>query len=224
MALKFVCALLTNPAVIGFFQKNLAYPLYVLGGGLYLGIQSSLFEIGLTLLAVLLWRQLGRDTDRAIGIGLGAGAFEAIMLGLAGLGGALVYYTGLPGAEQVKAGLDAAAAATPLFWLVAPAERAIAILCHAASRALVLLGTVKRRGAMVVWGFLLFTLLDAVAGGSQISGRIGQISLWWIELALLPFAAISIFIIGWCRRQWRETQCRDNSPSGSVSVSEDVTT
>jgi len=72
-----------NKAVIGFMKESPSYPLQVLGGGLFLGIQSSLFEIGLTFLAVLIWRQLGRDADRAIGIGIGAGAFEALLLGIA---------------------------------------------------------------------------------------------------------------------------------------------
>ena len=37
--LKIVCALLTNAAVIGAMKEALPYPLLVLGGGLYVGIQ-----------------------------------------------------------------------------------------------------------------------------------------------------------------------------------------
>ncbi len=37
-------------------------------------------------------------------------------------------------------------------------------------------------------GFLIFTLLDGLAGGFHVAGMIGQISVWWIELAILPFA------------------------------------
>lgn len=202
MALKIVCSLLTNKAAIGFMKESLSYPLMVLGGGLFLGIQSSLFEIGLTLLAVLIWRQLGRDATRAIGIGTGAGAFEALLLGMASFVAILAYLSRLPGTEKMREGIDAVAAATPCFWLLGPIERMIAILVHASSRALVLLGVTKRRHMLVFWGFLIFTLLDGVAGAVLVSGKIGKISRWWPELAFLPFALISIPILRWCYARW----------------------
>lgn len=202
VALKVVCALLTNKAAIGFMKDNLSYPLQILGGGLFVGIQSSLFEIGLTLVAVLIWRQLGRDANRAIGIGIGAGAFEAFLLGIASFVAILACLSGLPGTEEVREGIDTVAAATPLFWLLAPIERMFAILCHASSRALVLLGVTKRRPMLVFWGFLIFTMLDGVAGAAHVSGHIGKISMWWIELAILPFALISIPILRWCYASW----------------------
>ena len=198
VALKVVCALLTNTPVIHFFKQHLAYPLLILAGGLFLGIQSSLFEIGLTLLAVLIWRRLGRDAARAIGIGVGAGAFEAFLLGVFGLIAVLAALAGVHGTESIRQEFDAAARTTPLFWLVGPVERIIAILCHASSRAMVLLGVAKKRPVAVLGGFLIFTLLDGVAGGAIVSGKLDKISLWWIELALLPFALVSIPILKGC--------------------------
>ena len=207
VALKMVCALLTNKAAIGFMSETLSsYPLLILGGGLFVGLQSSFFEIGLTLLAVLIWRQLGRDANRAIGIGMGAGAFEAMLLGLVSLTGILAVLIGIPETEKIREGIDKTAAVTPLFWLVAPAERIIAILCHASSRALVLLGARNRKTMMAFWGFLIFTLLDGVAGAAHISGKIGTISMWWIELAILPFALISIPILRWCYTRWNKVR------------------
>ena len=200
--LKVICALLTNAAVIGFMKKNLSYLSLVIGGGLFIGIQSSLFEIGLTLLAVLVWRQLGKDAKRAVGIGIGAGAFEAMLLGLVSLIGILTVLAGVPGTEKVREGIDTVAAVTPFFWLLAPIERIIAILCHASSRALVLLGVTNRKHMLVFWGFLIFTVLDGVAGAAHVSGKIGKISMWWIELAILPFALISIPILRWCYASW----------------------
>ncbi len=202
VVLKGVCALLTSKAVIAFMEENLPYPLLILGGGLFIGIRSSLFEIGLTLLAVLIWRQLGRDANRAIGIGIGAGAFEALLLGIGSFAAILAYLSGLPGTEKVREGIDALAAVTPLFWLLAPIERIIAILCHASSRALVLLGVTNRKHMLVFWGFPIFAGLDGVAGAAYVSGKIGQISMWWIELAILPFALISIPILKWCYTNW----------------------
>lgn len=202
VALKGVSALLTNKVAIGFMSENLSYPLLVLSGGLFLGIQSSFFEIGFILLAVIIWRQLGRDANRAIAIGIGAGAFEALLLGITCLAGIVICLIGLPGAEKVRESIDTVAAVTPLFWLIAPIERSIAILCHTSSRALVLLGVSNRKYMLVFWGFLIFTLLDGVAGAAHLSGKIGNISMWWIELAVLPFALISIPIIRWCYANW----------------------
>lgn len=202
IVLKVICSLLTDAAVMGFMKRNLSYPSLVIGGGLFIGIQSSVFEIGLTLLAVLVWRQLGKDAERAVGIGIGAGAFEAMLLGIAALIGVLTVLAGVQGTEKVREGIDTAAAVTPFFWLLAPVERMIAILCHASSRALVLLGVTKRKPMMVFWGFLLFTMLDGVVGAAHVSGKIGKISMWWIELAILPFALISIPILIWCYARW----------------------
>ncbi|MBN1254572.1 MAG: YhfC family intramembrane metalloprotease [Deltaproteobacteria bacterium] len=206
VALKAACALLTNKAAIVFMSEILSYPLLILGGGLFIGFQSSFFEIGLTLLAVLIWHQIGRDANRAIGIGIGVGAFEAMLLGIASLTGILAVLAGIPGTEKIHEGINKVAAVTPLFWLVGPAERISVILCHASSRALVLLGARNRKTMMVFWGFLIFTLLDGVAGAAHISGKIGTISMWWIELAILPFALISIPILRWCYASWNKVR------------------
>ncbi len=215
VALKVVCALLTNGPVIEFMKENLPYSLLVAGGGLYLGIQSSVFEMGFTLLAVLIWRQLGRDADRAIGIGVGAGAFEAFLLGISSFAVMVALVMGVPGLEAVRAELKTAAAVTPLLWLVAPVERIIAILCHASSRALILLGVVKRKPMMVFWGFLIFTLIDSIAGAAHVSGKLGTFSMWWIEFAILPVALVSIPILRWCCKRWpRPGECADEPTAG----------
>jgi uncharacterized membrane protein YhfC len=200
--LKILCALLTNVVVLGFLKKTLSYPFLIVGGGLFVGIQSSLCEIGLTLLAVFFWRKLGEGAGRAIGIGIGAGSFEAVLLGLSSLTAMVALLAGVPGTEKVREGIETAAAVTPVFWLVGPAERIIAIPCHASSRALVLLGATARKPMMVVYGFILFTVLDGIAGAAHVSGKMGQFSIWWIELAVLPFALISIPILRWCYARW----------------------
>jgi uncharacterized membrane protein YhfC len=203
-ALKIAFALFANRFVIGFMGQNLAHPLFVLVGGLFVGSESSLFEIGVTLLSVLIWREFGRDANRAIGIGIGAGAFEALLLGAVGLAAVISSLEGLSGAAWVREKIDTAAAGTPLFWLAPPVERVIAIACHASSRALVLLGVVHRKPIMVFWGFVFFAALDSIPGAAQVSGKVSQISAWWIELAVLPFALASIAILRWCYLRWRE--------------------
>jgi len=202
VAVKVAAALATSAAVIGWLKDCLPYPLFLVCAGVFGGLQSSLCEMGFTLLAVWIWRVLGRDAGRAIAIGVGAGAFEAMLLGVGSLVAVAVAIAGLPGTEPIRQELGKVAATTPLFWLVAPAERVIAILCHASSRALVLLGVTQRRWMMVFWGFVIFTLLDGIASAVLVSGKMGTFSIWWIELAVLPFALVSIPILKWCYRRW----------------------
>jgi hypothetical protein len=199
---KVVIALLTNPAVLGFLRSHLPHAGFVAVGGLYLGMESSACEIGLTLLAALRWRQLGHDAGRAIAVGVGAGAFEALLLGLASIVGVVAWLAGLPGTEVVGEKLREGAATTPLFWLAGPVERVTAIICHAATRGLVLLGVRHGRLGMIAAGFLIFTLLDGVAGAAQLSGMLGTLSTWWIELAVGVFALISLPLLGWMSRRY----------------------
>ena len=185
---------------------------FVLAGGLYLGFRSSLFEMGLTFLAVLLWRQLGRDANRAIGIGMGAGAFEALVLGIGSFAGIMALLDRLPGTEPFREAIETAATVTPVFWLASPVERALALVTHASSRTLVLLGVTRRKPMMIFWGFLIFALLDSVGGAALATGKMGKISTWWTDLAILPFALISIAILRWCHRRRSGTGASIESP------------
>ena len=218
VALKVVCALLSNVPVLNTL-KGLPHPIYVALGALFVGVQSSVFEMGLTLLAVLIWRQLGQDAGRAITIGVGAGAFEAFLLGIGPVAAAIVLMVGQgPEVEKVQGQIGAVAAITPLYWLAGPVERIIAILCHASTRALILLGVSKRRYLLVLWGFLIFTSLDGVAGGVHVAELVGKISVWWIELAILPFALVSIPILNWCYRRWPKE--KSDAPTARVLAHE----
>jgi hypothetical protein len=145
----------------------------------------------------LRWKDLGRDAGRAIAVGVGAGAFEALLVGIASTAGVVAWLAGVPGTESVGDELGKAATITPLYWLLGPAERITAIICHASSRALVLLGVRYRKVGMIVLGFLIFTLLDGVAGASLLSGKLGTVSMWWFELAFAVFAIVSLPVLRW---------------------------
>jgi uncharacterized membrane protein YhfC len=202
VAIKLAIAIATNAAMISFLQTRLPHGAYVTIGSLYVGLQSSICEIGLTWLAVLIWRQFGKDAERAVGIGVGAGAFEAFLLGMGVLAAVLVSLSDLPKADLIRQQMTQSTGLTPLVWLVAPVERIIAVLGHASTRALVLLGTTYRKPLMVVSGFLIFTFADTVAGGAHLSGAMTTISIWWVELALLPVAIVSVPILRWCFAHW----------------------
>jgi hypothetical protein len=201
VVLKLVVSGVTNPAILSALQPRLGPQLVAVFGGLAIGVQSSLFEIGLTFIAVLIWRRLGLTSDRAIAIGVGAGAFEALLLGLSQLVSTLLALGGVEGTEAIRQQLDPAVLPT-LFWLLAPVERVIAILTHAGSRALVLLGTAHRRTWLVVAGFGVFAALDSIAAGSQLIGIGARNSLWLVEAALLPIGLISLAILRWCHQRW----------------------
>lgn len=202
VAIKIVWSVSLDRAVIGALEAHVPARAYHVLGGLYVGVQSSICEIGLTLAAALIWRQMTRAPGRGIAVGVGAGAFEALLLGVTAVAGIIAVVHSHVGGEKALEQLERLARVTPLLWLVAPVERILAILCHTSSRALVLLAVAKKRPLLFWWGFLLFAGLDAVAGYAHVAEHVGKISTWWIELAILPFALVSIPIICWCTRKW----------------------
>jgi hypothetical protein len=76
-----------------------------------------------------------------------------------------------------------------------------AILCHIASRTLVL-----RRIARGGWfgrfstAFLSMAVVGAIASYTQLMGILTRSSAWWVELALLPTGLVSIAALVWCLR------------------------
>jgi hypothetical protein len=217
VVLKLGCALSVNQKVVVFLASMHSQLLLLAGGGLFLGLESSFFEIGLTIAAVWKWRQLGRDAPRAIGIGVGAGAVEALLMGLVTLVLAAISLSGTPEGMEMAEQTRNLREATPLFWLLPPVERLLALLGHAASRSLVLLGVAHRRPAMVFWGWLMFALVDGVAGVFLLTGKMDHISMWWVELAVLPFALVSVPILRWCWVNWPATE-KNHPPRESVGI------
>ncbi len=200
VALKVAFSLLANQAAVSFLKRALPRLLFLPATGLYLGTVSAAFEVGLTWLAGRRWRLLGRDPGRAVAVGVGAGAFEALILGSA------LVLTGLAAAvgedsEENRGDLLARAAVTPLFWLEPPAGRLIALLGHVSSRALVLLGVAGRRPWMVLCGFAAFVLVDGTGGVLIVSQVFAGRSMWWIDAATLPFNLIATAVLVWCIRR-----------------------
>jgi hypothetical protein len=202
--IKRVIGLSINVAVIGWLKHHLPYASFVAASGVFIGVESSVCEIGATLIAVSVWRQLGRDAGRAIAIGVGAGAFEAFLLGAFVIVSVAVAATGLLGDEEEIREALAAAPTTPLLWLMLPVERMLALLGHASSRALALLGIAHQRPWMVCGGFAIFTVVDGIAGAAIVfQNTHADFSPWWMELAIVPTALLSVFILRWCYQRWR---------------------
>ncbi|MFO7976701.1 MAG: hypothetical protein R6V12_18960 [Candidatus Hydrogenedentota bacterium] len=64
-AIKVGIAVFTKATVVGFFEDQFPHWSFVTLSGLYVGIESSLCEFGLTLLLVLFWRAPGRTRGNA---------------------------------------------------------------------------------------------------------------------------------------------------------------
>src|SRR5262249_31802961 len=76
-----IIAGLTRNSVLGEIQNHLPNSMYLALGSGYSGLLAGITEPVATLAAGLIWRQLTYDARRALGIGLGAGAVEAIYFG-----------------------------------------------------------------------------------------------------------------------------------------------
>jgi hypothetical protein len=200
VTIKRVIGLSINAAVIGWLKHNLPYASFLAASGAFIGVESCVCEIGVTLIVVSIWRQLGRDAGRAIAIGVGAGAFEAFLLGAIII--VSVAVAGLLGdEEEIRDTL--VQPTTPLLWLMLPVERLLALLGHASSRALVLLGIAHKRPWMVFGGFAIFTVVDGIAGAAIVfKNTHPDFSPWLSELAIVPTALLSIFILRWCYKRW----------------------
>lgn len=201
IVLKSLASLVSNPALLSFLDARLGDRAVAFVGGILIGVQSSLFEVGLTLVAVLLWRSLGSDSNKAIAIGIGAGSFEALLLGVSQVSSTALALAGVEGTEMILEQLDPAHLPT-LFWLVAPVERVIAVLTHGASRALVLLGQPRGELPLVLAGFALFAVLDSIAAGVQIAGLPSGDALWLVEAVLSAAGLISLLVLRRCHRRW----------------------
>ncbi len=204
VALKFGWAIPLNGPILKGIGSLVPHTAYLLLGSVYIGLLTGVFEIGVTLVAALIWKRMTDNAARGIAVGVGAGAFEAVLLGLASLAAmAAALATGGHLRDRMIAETGVAAQTTLLWWLVPSVERAIAIVCHTSSRGLVLWGVARRRWFWpFVAGFTIMTAIDAVAGYVHLAGLLGKVSLWSIELAIAPAAVLSIPLLIWCYHTW----------------------
>ena len=202
VAFKFIYAGFLYEPVLAVAKAGLSRVGYLILGSLYAGLLTGIFEGGLTAAAGLIWRKLSQEARRAVAVGIGAGAVEAFWIGAVLLLTILAAHSDVSTRREVLSSWREGTAITAVPWLVPPVERLIALLGHTSSRALILLAVATRRWRYFWYGFLLLTSVDALATYFDLTGQVNTISTWWIELALSPFAIISIPIIAWCLRRW----------------------
>jgi hypothetical protein len=188
VVIKFAIAIPTNEPLFRHLKSSLPHWAYLTAGSIYGGALTGVTEVLFVFVAALIWRSMAATASRAAGVGVGAGAFEAALLAI---GAALATI----GIGQGKAGWSAV--------LLTPAlERVIAILCHVASRLLVIMAVASRRWSLFWCGFFLMSAMDGVATLFYLTGQVSSLSPWAIEAMLVPFGLVSIPIIRWCINNW----------------------
>ena len=199
VAVKFTIAIPLNQPLFEYLKSSLPHWSYLTVGSIYGGAMTGVTEILFVFIAALIWRSMAATASRAAGVGVGAGAFEAALLGI---GAAIATVA----TGQGKSGWAAA--------LVAPAvERMIAILCHVASRLLAIMAIATRRWSLFWFGFLWLSGLDGVATFLYLTGQVSTLSPLFTEALLVPFGLISIPIIRWCIANWPTCPEQSLSPS-----------
>jgi len=222
VVLKFAVAIPLNSIIFG--KSEPATGLMLCFGSVYLGLLTGIFEIGATLAAALLWRRLAAEPARAVAVGLGAGAFEAFLLGLGAALGALVPLA-VGQSESVLKALAPIISHTPLWWLAGPVERMIAISGHTAGRVLVLRAVACGRWLGFWAGFAWLSAVDLLAGAALLTGMTVSGSLWRIELMILPFGILSLPLVWWAIRRWPGVKsnepCNDTEPIATAQVEQE---
>ncbi|MGD0770084.1 MAG: hypothetical protein ABSB42_18010 [Tepidisphaeraceae bacterium] len=192
VAVKFLIAIPLNGPLLGALQKHLPKPLYLTLGSSYIGLLTGVTEVAITLAAGMVWRRLASDARRAIGIGLGAGAIEAVLLGLSVIAGNVAM------AAQGMS-LPAVTATT----ILAPTlERIMVIPCHAVVRAMALFTVATGRWSWFWGGFVFFSVIDGLAGFYYLMNWPNTVNPWLLELPLIVFPVISIPLLRYLWRQW----------------------
>jgi hypothetical protein len=190
---KLLLGVTINPAVFGAL-RHLPNSLYLTLGSCYGGLISGVTEVGMTLVAGLLWRWLADDARRAVGIGLGAGAFEAICFGLMMMAG-----NEFMTLNQAGFGVSA---------FIPPVERLIVIPCHVAVRSMTFYAVATGRWSWFWGGFVLFSALDGIYILRHLNHTFHTTNPWWIELSPihLAFPIISVLLVRYLWRHWPPTR------------------
>ena len=194
VSLKFGWAFAFNKSILQAINRALPEPAAWAVGALYIGLLTGVFEIGVTILAAKRWAFLSQNSGRAIGVGIGAGAFEAIILGL------------VVALASLASGPQAAAAGSVSLMVLPAVERILALLCHASSRAMVFFAVAVQRPRWALGGFILLTGLDTVAALFLLSKDRAAMNPWLPELSFLPFALISLVLLIFLSKAWPAEQ------------------
>lgn len=209
MVPKVILGYFVHGPVMEFLAEHFTGPVYLLLVGAFGGLLSSSTELGLTLIAAFALREIGKRPRQALGIGAGAGALEAIVLGLLFLLMAfLCHIGGFPEPELYCESDPGGLEMTPMAWLIGPVERVMAILLHTVTRALIFIGVATGRYRLVIFSFVLFVLNDGIAEAWHASGLLETTNFWLVELSFFPITIACVFLFKWLAIGQRKVENR----------------
>ena len=203
VALKFAFAIPVNPLLfkaLGVSATDIFAPANLLAY-VYIGALTGVFE---ALVAWLILRKIrwGKATwPQAFVFGVGFGAFEAILLGLASLLPALAALTA-PDALPVPTLAGLVKSGTLLTGLAPVVERFTVILAHIFACVLIFYA-IARREAKWAWLAVLYkTVLDIPGGFAAYWGVETPAKLWTIEAVIALTALAGLWGILWVARRY----------------------
>lgn len=162
---------------------------------LYIGLITGLFECGLTWLVAARTQVARAGWDQSVGFGVGFGAVEAVLLGIALIAWALVS----PDASAAPASDAPAAMASHAVAAVLPVvERAAALVVHVYTCALVI-DAVRRHRRRSFWCAFAFKAgLDAIAAAAILGFKVPDSLTRWIvfEAVVVLFAVAAWLGLG----------------------------
>ncbi|MCF7886245.1 MAG: YhfC family intramembrane metalloprotease [Candidatus Marinimicrobia bacterium] len=198
VAVKAGIALFTNQHIFNFLESSLGNTLYIILGSVWLGILTGITEI-----PIGYWFAKNRyykTWEQGIGFGLGFGVFEAGLIALSII--AIVSINTItPGFLPTE--IINSFSETSLNSVFVPnIERIIATIIHIATGMLIVYSVATESLYIFFSAVFYKTFVDGVAGAFHLSKVLDKWNPWIIELLLLPFALVGIYIFIKLTKKW----------------------
>ena len=202
-------AALPKDSIIEVFRNLLPAYLSEPLAWIYIGILTGIFECGIILLFLCVFKRLREQIwDEAVGLGLGFGAFEALMLGIGAFVLTLLVIL-IP--EQLPKGLMELMRAphldTPLVIPAPIIERISTLFIHIFSTVLIVFSFMTKEWKWFWLSFLYKTVVDSIAGAVYVSYGIGNLTvytLYTLEAIFAFIAIVGILGLRMLKKKWRE--------------------
>lgn len=197
-----------DPIALNAIKASVSFNAYALLDAIYSSAFTGVLEIGVLVLWGILWRNKLSNARCVLALLVGVITAQAFVQGL----GTTIHrsFSFSANAPELQAALYTDTVprlmATPLLWLAQPVECVLTIGCGLGVCTLALMGIASKRGTYVWRAVLLLTIYHTIPAAFWRSGMVGKVSTWWMVLALVPLAALSLFIASWCWRTWPEAE------------------
>jgi len=203
--LKGIAALPKDSIIEGFrsilptyFSEPLAW--------IYIGILTGIFECGMILLFLYAFKRLREQSwKEAVGLGLGFGAFEALLVGIGAL---VITLLAILIPEQLPEKLAGPSQLdTPLVIPAPIVERISALFIHIFSTVLIVFSFMTKEWKWFWLSFLYKTMVDSIAGAFHVSYGYENFTvpiLYILEAVFAVTAIVGILGLRMMKKKWKE--------------------